>query len=248
MHARTQRHYAELLGPVYAWSLGGADAACAAGKRWLSDRGLLQPVRVLDLGAGFGAHSVPLARAGARVTTVDSDSALLDALAATAGDARARITCAAADLVEFLATSDGAWDTALCLGDTLPHLSSLDAVDTALTALGRVVVPGGRLALSWRDASGPGPEDLDRFIEVARDAQRTMHCFVEILDADRVRVTDLVTEVGPDGPRTRFGSYLKLRLPAERVRTAAEAAGFVLDDASVAAGMTEQLWTRRGAV
>ena len=72
---RTQTHYADVLGPVYAWSKGPDPMGAAT--NWLEARGLLRgPRRVLDLGAGFGAHTLPLARAGAQVTAVDFDAAL----------------------------------------------------------------------------------------------------------------------------------------------------------------------------
>ena len=69
-------HYEELLAPIYSWMVGGADAAFAAGQSELAP--VLRPGRfAIDLGAGFGMHTVPLARAGWRVLAIDSSPALL---------------------------------------------------------------------------------------------------------------------------------------------------------------------------
>jgi hypothetical protein len=64
-----------------------------------------------------------------------------------------------------------------------------------------------------------------------------MHCLLEPLDAERLRVTDIVTEVGPDGPRTRVGDYVKLRVSPERLVATANAAGLELTERTDERGM-----------
>ncbi len=62
-------HYAGLLAPVYSWMAGGGEAALARGEAEL-DALRLTPrgtAVAVDLGAGFGMHSVPLARRGFNV-------------------------------------------------------------------------------------------------------------------------------------------------------------------------------------
>ena len=75
-------HYAQLLAPVYAWISGSAEAALDAGKAELDELNLTLPAGslVVDLGAGFGVHAVPLARSGMRVLAVDSSTELLKEL------------------------------------------------------------------------------------------------------------------------------------------------------------------------
>ncbi|GAA2349143.1 hypothetical protein [Streptomyces cuspidosporus] len=62
----------------------------------------------------------------------------------------------------------------------------------------------------------PAPlEGTDRFLAVRGDADRILTCFLEYLDADTVRVHDLLHLRTPDGWTLHTGSYPKLRLAAD---------------------------------
>jgi SAM-dependent methyltransferase len=234
-----KRHYAELLGPLYTWytSVAGDPVARAAG--WLERHGLVTETRYLDLGAGSGAHALALLRAGKRVTAVDFDVGLLDELRVAAAPYGERLTLHAGDLLDFLRTApDESCEVALCAGDTLTHLPALAGVDELVRESARCLSAGGRLALAYRDSTRFAAEGVERFVEVAHDATRTMHCLLEPLDAEHLRVTDLVTELGPGGPRTRLGDYVKLRIAPERILTAARSAGLELTARAEERGMT----------
>jgi 2-polyprenyl-3-methyl-5-hydroxy-6-metoxy-1,4-benzoquinol methylase len=85
-------HYVKHLGPIYTWMVGDIDAALARSAAELD--ALPLPSRAgasaVDLGAGFGLHSLPLARRGFAVTAIDSYQPLLDQLAARKPAAAAR--------------------------------------------------------------------------------------------------------------------------------------------------------------
>lgn len=69
-----QSHYDSFLGPVYAWSTGGIDAAIERGDTELKALGVSDTQAgnlAVDLGAGFGTHSIPLAHMGWRVLALD---------------------------------------------------------------------------------------------------------------------------------------------------------------------------------
>ncbi|HEX7842641.1 MAG TPA: methyltransferase domain-containing protein, partial [Kofleriaceae bacterium] len=154
-----KQHYDELLGEHYTWS-----------------------APYLDLGAGFGAHAVPLARAGKQVTAIDFHAGLLAELAAAAPSVETH----EADLIAFVEAARPTWDAVLYLGDTLTHLPDRAAVPRLLAGCARVLAPGGILALAYRDYSGPPRTGLDRFIPVRHDARRALVCCVEAIDADHV--------------------------------------------------------------
>jgi ubiquinone/menaquinone biosynthesis C-methylase UbiE len=99
---------------------------------------------LLDVPCGFGRHSVPLARAGYRVTGVDrSESLLAEARRRTGGERRPKLT--RADYRE-LPFADGSFDAAINLFTSLGYLG--DAEDTrALAEIGRVLRPGARLVI-----------------------------------------------------------------------------------------------------
>jgi SAM-dependent methyltransferase len=110
---------------------------------------------LLDVPCGFGRHSIPLARAGYRVTGVDRSQALIDEAARRGSEPR----FAQADYRE-LPFPDDAFDAALNLFSSLGYLG--DEEDTrALTEIRRVLRPGARLVIEtnhrdfvverWRD-------------------------------------------------------------------------------------------------
>jgi len=105
-----------------------------------------------------------------------------------------------------------------------------------------VPVPGGVLALGYRDYSGPPRTGLDRFIPVRHDERRAMVCCIEVVDADHVSVTDIVTTAEPGGLRTQIGAYPKLRLAPPDVAAWALAAGLALDHEVTEQGMLLQVF------
>lgn len=113
-------HYASLLAPVYSWMAGGAEAALARGEAELDSLRLAPrgptPIAV-DLGAGFGMHSIPLARRGFTVVAVDSSAELLRELRTCAGALPIRTV--EADLLDFPQQVAGSPEAVLCMGDTL---------------------------------------------------------------------------------------------------------------------------------
>jgi SAM-dependent methyltransferase len=99
---------------------------------------------LLDVPCGFGRHSIPLARAGYRVTGVDRSEALLAEARRRTGGAR-RPKLVRADYRE-LPFADASFDAAVNLFTSLGYLG--DDEDTrALAEIGRVLRPGARLVL-----------------------------------------------------------------------------------------------------
>lgn len=239
-----REHYATLLANVYRWSVSGAGDPYDRAAAWLARTGLDQASSYLDLGAGFGAHTIPLARAGKEVTAVDFDQTLLSELSSQLADsARVHVVCE--DFVSFLErTKAQQWQVVLCLGDTLTHLADAATVRHLFAAIARVLPAQGRLVLSYRDYTRAMPEDLARFIPVRSDATRNMHCLIEALDEQRLRVTDIVTDVLPEGPTTRFSSYQKLRLAPAQVATWAREAGLCLASSTAEQGLVWQQYQR----
>jgi SAM-dependent methyltransferase len=208
-------HYERLLGPVYLWMAGGAEAALGAGAAEVEALAL-PPARgaaVVDLGAGFGMHAIPLARRGAVVTAIDSSTALLRTLGELAAGLPVRAVND--DLLRFHAHIAEAPSAILCMGDTIAHLPSFDDVDKLLERVAVDLAPGGVLVLSLRDYSVPREGD-ERFIPVRSDAARILTCFLEY-EPEAVRVHDIVHERTPGGWQTRVSHYRKLRLSPERL-------------------------------
>jgi Methyltransferase domain len=217
-----ERHYEQLLAPVYLWMAGGAEAAFALGQADLAavlDRGGF----AIDLGAGFGMHAIPLARAGWRVLAIDSSPALLDQLSSLAEGLP--VDLRRGDLLRFEEhlSTDARADLILCMGDTLTHLADHAAVDALCRLVAARLSSGGRFIATFRDYTHLPAGDA-RFIPVRADEHRILTCFLEECDG-YVQVHDLLHERAHGVWSTRVSSYRKLRLSPEAVRAACVAAG-----------------------
>lgn len=230
-------HYETFLAPVYAWLAGGAPAAFAQGDAEL-DALRLTPTRraaiALDLGAGFGMHSVPLARRGFSVVAVDSSAALLGELRGHAG--ALPILTVQADLLDFPQHVAGAADVILCMGDTLTHLESRPAIESLFEEAAAALAPGGTFVLTFRDYSTPLIRE-SRFVPVRSDADRVFTCFLEYGN-EHVDVYDLLHERQGSQWTQRVSSYRKLRLPPDWVFATLRGVGFKVTQEAGLRGMT----------
>ena len=200
-------HYSQLLAPIYSWTSGSVEAALEAGKAEIGEalQHLPAGALVVDLGAGFGMHAIPLARAGARVI-VDSSTELLTELDRLAEGLP--VESVADDLLSFRAHLTGKAAAVLCMGDTLTHLPEHTHVDFLVQEVHEALAPGGRFVLSFRDYSVP-LEGISRFIPVRSDERRILTCFLEY-EEDTVVVHDILHERSGDNWDTRVSSYRKL--------------------------------------
>jgi len=220
--ATVEEHYAQHLAPIYEWMLGGAEPAFELGRVEIEAIGA-SPGLAVDLGAGFGMHAVPLARAGHRVLAVDRSAHLLARLRAHA--AGLAVEAVEGDLLDFerlLPTADRP-SLILCMGDTLTHLSRFEDVGRLAEAVARALAPGGRFVATFRDHTRP-PEGDRRFILVRADGQRSLTCFLEALPL-QLRVHDVIHERRADGWAMSVSSYDKLRLAPQRAEAAWARAG-----------------------
>jgi SAM-dependent methyltransferase len=216
-------HYENLLAPVYTWMTGGAEAAFAMGQTDLAPVLPSEGGLAIDLGAGFGMHSIPLARAGWRVLAIDSSPALLAELTTHAKGLQ--ITAHQGDLLHFAEhlAPNARPNLILCMGDTLTHLETPAAVAALSRAVAARLAPGGRFVATFRDYSHL-PTGEARFIPVRADEQRILTCFLEH-DGDYVQVHDLLHERTNDTWAFKASRYRKLRLSPEAVCQTFLAAG-----------------------
>ena len=119
---------------------------------------------IVELAAGSGRISVPLAAAGHAVTAVDIDPAMLArarSAGARAGKATAaRLELLEADLVELRHPRAGEFRLAVLALNSLLLLGSRGAQRAAIASMARLLAPGG---LAVVDVWQPDADDLARF-------------------------------------------------------------------------------------
>jgi glycine/sarcosine N-methyltransferase len=106
--------------------------------------------RVLDTACGTGHHAIALARRGYQVVGADLSVPMVERARENASAAGVDVTFSVAGLGE-LSSLGQTFDAAICLGNSLPHLLSAQAVEGALDDLASVIRPGGLLVIQNRN-------------------------------------------------------------------------------------------------
>jgi len=219
-------HYANHLARIYVWMAGGIHAAMEQGGADITPFLAAPGERrvAIDLGAGFGMHAIPIARAGYAVTAIDTSSLLLTALQTQAVGLRVRAV--EDDLLNFEQYVSHEADLIVCMGDTLTHLSRQSDVDNLLRKVARSLKPGGKFVATFRDYTRPQSGQA-RFIPVRSDESRILTCFLEY-GPEHVMVHDVVHERSEDGWRMRVSAYPKLRLSPTHVQQSLQKHGLTV--------------------
>ena len=101
--------------------------------------------RVLEVGCGPGEHARALAEAGFEVVGLDRSEAML--AAATEAPLPPNLRFVLGDMRRLDEHVEGPFGAALCLGNTLPHLTSGEDLNVFAASLARVLAPGAPLLL-----------------------------------------------------------------------------------------------------
>lgn len=144
--AGSREHYADAALYDYEYRRRRADVAFY---RELAVRRLGEAGRILELGAGSGRITIPLARAGFDVVAVDSSKPMLarlrERVAALPRRVADRITIVEGDLRNFAAPG-GPFPLALAVFNVLEHLYTRVELDACLRCVRDHLTPGGTFA------------------------------------------------------------------------------------------------------
>jgi hypothetical protein len=230
-----KKHYAEHLAPIYVWMAGGLESAFSRGASEIEALGIdsINHTFAVDLGAGFGMHTIPLARKGVSVLAIDSSDYLLETLQNQSG--KLPVSIAADDLLAFQKHVLTKPDLILCMGDTLTHLPDHASVQRLIELAKDFLTTRGKLILTFRDYSVPLLEN-NRFIPVRSDENRILTCFLEYF-GDYVQVHDLLHERTDGQWNFQMSSYRKLRITPQKLETALSSLGFEVSTEPGLSGM-----------
>jgi protein-L-isoaspartate O-methyltransferase len=229
-----KEHYENILSEVYVWMFDGFDNALKKSTHFFKMH-KISPTRsgvAIDLGAGCGFQSIPLAKAGFNVTAIDLDSKLLSDLKTHSSHLPIKII--QDDLINFdQHTKDNA-ELIVCMTDTICHLESKDKVKSLFKKVIASLEEGGRFIVTFRDLSFELPE-LDRFIPVKSDDNTVFTCFLEY-EPETVKVHDLVyRKIGGNWSLNK-SYYRKLRLSKEWTEEQLTTIGFTQFESTVDKG------------
>jgi glycine/sarcosine N-methyltransferase len=107
--------------------------------------------RVLDAACGTGHHAIALAQRGYRVAGADLSAEMVALARQNAARTGATVEFAVAGLGELARVVGRGFDAVLCLGNSLPHLLTPNAIAAALADVAAVLNPGGLLVLQNRN-------------------------------------------------------------------------------------------------
>lgn len=112
--------------------------------RRMSDHGLKEGQRVLDVACGTGLSSVPLARRGYDVTGMDCSGAMLAGAGRRAEEAGVELQLHRADLLEM--DLGRRFDAAICMHSGLDYILDLQQLQKAFRSVRRHLFEGGLFA------------------------------------------------------------------------------------------------------
>jgi SAM-dependent methyltransferase len=212
-----QQHYDHHLGPIYDWMIGDFAAAMERQREQFQRIGLAtgNGRTAVDLGAGSGLQSLPLAESGYQVLALDACQTLLNTLASRAQSAGlTSLRTACDDLIHFRRHLSGQAEVIVCMGDTLAHLPSRTVVAGLLREVAEALAPGGLFVATLRDCTSHELVGTQRFIPVRSDSDRILTCFLEYFP-DHIRVHDLVHQRSGGEWHLAVSVYRKLRLSGD---------------------------------
>ncbi len=208
--AEIKEHYENILSEHYSWIFGGLENKIIENKTFFEsiNIGTQKPGIAVDLGAGSGFQSIPLAQLGFKVFSVDFCQKLLDEINSKKNGLN--ITTINDDILNFNKHISTQVELCICMGDTLTHLNSLHDVEKLFNDIYCILADKGVIVLSFRDYTFE-LIGLDRIIPVRSDENKIFTCILEY-EKDYVKVYDIMYEKSAIGWELKKSFNYKLKL------------------------------------
>jgi 2-polyprenyl-3-methyl-5-hydroxy-6-metoxy-1,4-benzoquinol methylase len=210
-----KEHYDNHLSKYYSWMAGDFTEKRVEHQQYFAKHNLKPVVnkRAFDLGCGHGLQTVVLANLGYNVKAVDFNTTLLTELDNIRG--KLPIETVKADILGFLATEKSQAELIVCMGDTLTHFPSIDALKYLVQGVAELLIPNGKFIVSFRDLTVE-VQGVARFIPVKSDENRIFTCFLEYFP-DHVMVHDIIHEKEKNVWVQKISAYPKLRISEKSI-------------------------------
>ncbi|MEN9519126.1 MAG: hypothetical protein RLZZ381_1714 [Cyanobacteriota bacterium] len=235
-------HYNQVLADVYSWMFGGFEHGTRKNLEFFQAHNI-SPIGsriAIDLGAGCGFQSIPLAQIGFSVTAIDLEPKLLNEL--KENSSKLPITTIQDDLINFEQYIERKPELITCMTDTIVHVESKAKVTLLFEKVFASLEDKGKFIITLRDLSTELSE-LDRFIPVKSDENIIFTCFLEY-EPNTVKIHDLVYKKDNDSWKLNKSFYRKLRLSKQWIDKQFEAIGFSKIESSINKGLITAIVTK----
>jgi len=198
MSAQTQSHY-DYLAHYYDWMTGDFETNFEETLKFFRNNNIHIPRKengiVVDLGAGSGAQTIPLAVLGYNVIAVDFCQKLLNILEERAKERNVldKVNTICGDLLKFTeSTPKSGVEMVVCMGDTLTQLGNMEEVKRLLFKISNVLQPNGIMVLTFQNlADVEADKTLNKFIPMRNDDNTIFTCYLEF-EKTHVKVHELL--------------------------------------------------------
>lgn len=193
-----------------------------------------QALRVLDAACGTGKHAIALAQAGYHVSGADLSAGMIEQARENgrlAGVLPDKLRFEQAGFGQLAARfGRGGFDALLCLGNSLPHVLSLDEMGAALRDFAACLRPGGLLLIQNRNFDAV-MERRERWMEPQAmregDAEWLFFRFYDFDSDDRISFHVVTLKrMGDAGWRQQVATTRLYPLGEQALNTALGVAGF----------------------
>jgi SAM-dependent methyltransferase len=228
-------HYENHLAEYYTWISGGFTKKLEENRKFFKDHNVWPRGSgvAVDLGAGSGFQSIPLAELGYQVIAIDLSSHLLAELKENAKDLSIEITHD--NLLNFSKHCPETVELVVCMGDTLTHLNTHQNIREHLQRVYSALEMDGQVILTFRDLTSE-LKGLDRFIPVRNNANTIFTCFLEF-EKDYVKVHDIIYEKKHKKWELKKSVFNKIRISPQWTRELLQDFGFEIETYDIHNGM-----------
>lgn len=240
--ATVKEHYGEVLSDVYSWMFGGFSNGVQRNIEFLKKHNLSPKGSsiAIDLGAGCGFQSIPLAKAGYTVTAIDIDENLLNELQSNSKELK--INSIQDNLLNFRNSVSKDAELIVCMTDTIVHLESKEQITSLFGEVYNSLENDGKFIITFRDLTFE-LEGADRFLPVKSDENIIFTCFLEY-EKETVKVHDIVYKKNGAEWQLFKSFYRKLRLNEEWILNQLSGSGFKNIDSEVDNGFITIIATK----
>lgn len=222
--ATAKEHYDKVLSDLYSWIYGGFEVAIQRNIGFFKKHHLKPEGSgiAIDLGAGCGFQSIPLAKAGYSVTAIDINAKLLNELSNNCEDLPIKIVQDDLSNIDRIAPKGA--ELVACMTDTILHIDSKPTVISVFDKVFQVLDNKGKFVLTFRDLTHE-LKGTDRFLPVKSDENTIFTCFLEY-ESDAVKVHDIIYKKTNGNWELSKSFYKKLRLSENWVTGQLSKCGF----------------------